>query len=304
MMATQSEAHREWHLNSGVPMGQPGCPQDACHPIEDFEPPTVKCGNKAAHDGEPGYHYSAAEVRQCYASTGRFGEAVLSSGQVLAEARHDHDTRMSGLREAAEDHRVWHSTGPRADMGHWEARCPGPQFCVVAALRTEPAEEAGASLARMRAREAEEAERKRREAAARYAAWRTIPVGTGDYANYALHTGEGVVLYQVQRPSTGQYAGKTYVKRHSGDNLLRMGWAEAGIALDRIAADPMAAAVLYGRSASRCAICHRRLTDDKAKGPDGLTSIQRGIGPKCYQRVGGAARVIEDRTPQAGEFEY
>lgn len=33
-MATMSDAHREWHLNSGVPMGQPGCPQDACHPPE------------------------------------------------------------------------------------------------------------------------------------------------------------------------------------------------------------------------------------------------------------------------------
>jgi hypothetical protein len=32
--ATESEAHVEWHLNSGVPMGTPGCPQDACH-IED-----------------------------------------------------------------------------------------------------------------------------------------------------------------------------------------------------------------------------------------------------------------------------
>jgi hypothetical protein len=30
--ATPSEAHAEWHRNAGVPMGQPGCPQDACHP--------------------------------------------------------------------------------------------------------------------------------------------------------------------------------------------------------------------------------------------------------------------------------
>lgn len=29
--ATMSEAHSEWHRNSGVPMGTPGCPQDACH---------------------------------------------------------------------------------------------------------------------------------------------------------------------------------------------------------------------------------------------------------------------------------
>lgn len=31
MLATPCEAHAEWHLNSGVPMGLPGCPQDACH---------------------------------------------------------------------------------------------------------------------------------------------------------------------------------------------------------------------------------------------------------------------------------
>jgi hypothetical protein len=57
MLATMSDAHREWHLNSGVPMGTPGCPQDACHPIYDYDEETdtysrpddspaalVKCG--------------------------------------------------------------------------------------------------------------------------------------------------------------------------------------------------------------------------------------------------------------------
>lgn len=33
-LATESEAHAEWHRNAGVPMGTPGCPQDACHPDE------------------------------------------------------------------------------------------------------------------------------------------------------------------------------------------------------------------------------------------------------------------------------
>ena len=33
-LATPEEAHREWHANTRVPMGQPGCPQDACHPEE------------------------------------------------------------------------------------------------------------------------------------------------------------------------------------------------------------------------------------------------------------------------------
>jgi hypothetical protein len=31
MYATESDAHYEWHHNSGIPVGQPGCPQDACH---------------------------------------------------------------------------------------------------------------------------------------------------------------------------------------------------------------------------------------------------------------------------------
>lgn len=35
--ATESEAHAEWHRNAGVPMGQPGCPQDACHGDEFYD---------------------------------------------------------------------------------------------------------------------------------------------------------------------------------------------------------------------------------------------------------------------------
>ena len=37
MMATMADAHREWHWNTGVPIGQAGCPQDACHPHDDYE---------------------------------------------------------------------------------------------------------------------------------------------------------------------------------------------------------------------------------------------------------------------------
>ncbi len=34
-MNYEDAAHAEWHRNSGVPMGTPGCPQDACHPDDD-----------------------------------------------------------------------------------------------------------------------------------------------------------------------------------------------------------------------------------------------------------------------------
>lgn len=42
-LASESEAHAEWHRNSGVPMGTPGCPQDACH-LDDDGPPTGPIG--------------------------------------------------------------------------------------------------------------------------------------------------------------------------------------------------------------------------------------------------------------------
>jgi len=43
--ATEAEAHAEWHLNAGVPMGTPGCPWDACHDDDwhDDEPDPDEC---------------------------------------------------------------------------------------------------------------------------------------------------------------------------------------------------------------------------------------------------------------------
>ena len=51
--ATPSEAHAEWHLNAGVPMGMPGCPWDACH-LPDPDPEvSMACGY--CHDRHWGY---------------------------------------------------------------------------------------------------------------------------------------------------------------------------------------------------------------------------------------------------------
>jgi len=38
-MATEADAHREWHRNTGVPMGTPGCPQDACFGPDEWDGP-------------------------------------------------------------------------------------------------------------------------------------------------------------------------------------------------------------------------------------------------------------------------
>ena len=67
-LATMGDAHREWHLNAGVPMGTPGCPQDACHPPDDeyWVPETesgVRCGN---HGRSRVFHATVADVKECF----------------------------------------------------------------------------------------------------------------------------------------------------------------------------------------------------------------------------------------------
>ena len=43
-LATMADAHLEWHRNSGLPVGYPGCPQDACH-LPDPDPEvSMACG--------------------------------------------------------------------------------------------------------------------------------------------------------------------------------------------------------------------------------------------------------------------
>jgi len=120
-----------------------------------------------------------------------------------------------------------------------------------------------------------------------YAEWRKIPVGAYDTAYYALRTHDGHIgFFRVRRPSTGKYAGKTYVDRQSGDNFERLTFREVCLVLNKIAVSPLDAAVLYGKEIQQCAMCHRSLTDDTNRGKDGLTSLERGIGPDCAKKVG------------------
>ena len=50
--ATPSEAHAEWHRNAGVPIGTPGCPQDACHDDDDQDQGDAFGSLPAADPGE------------------------------------------------------------------------------------------------------------------------------------------------------------------------------------------------------------------------------------------------------------
>ena len=69
--ATEAEAHVEWHLNSGVPMGTPGCPQDACHDEPDDyddEPPYGSFPEESGAEDLRGAPYSEA-LREAGART-------------------------------------------------------------------------------------------------------------------------------------------------------------------------------------------------------------------------------------------
>lgn len=42
----------------------------------------------------------------------------------------------------------------------------------------------------------------------------------------------------------------------------------------------------YGKRTGICGVCGRTLTNDDKPGPDGLTSVDRGIGPVCAELLG------------------
>lgn len=79
--ATMADAHREWHLNSGNPMGTPGCPQDACH----FEYP--QCGTCGGYEDDctcPPVEYDMSTIPHLwdydepdpYAGTGAYDDGI------------------------------------------------------------------------------------------------------------------------------------------------------------------------------------------------------------------------------------
>lgn len=97
---------------------------------------------------------------------------------------------------------------------------------------------------------------------------------------YAVTADDGtVLLYKVDRPTEGKFAGWTFVKwvRENGyESALRKPQAERVLA--RIAENPMDALVAYGRRTGVCGVCGRKLTDPE--------SVEQGIGPVCASKVG------------------
>lgn len=113
--------------------------------------------------------------------------------------------------------------------------------------------------------------------------------------NYADPTSAGDLKIEVRR-GEDDFEGLIYVS-----DAAVYGWhSEYGVQipdstyrgkvaghLAAIVADPIGAAARYGQLTSSCGICGRALEDGKPNGSDGLSSLERGIGPVCWKKLQG-----------------
>lgn len=101
-----------------------------------------------------------------------------------------------------------------------------------------------------------------------------VPAG-----RYAVETEEGhLAFYKVDRPTEGRWAGYTFVKLQVSDDEQRLPSraAEQGV-LRKIAEDPQAAMLRYGREIGSCGHCGRTLTNEESR--------EAGIGPVCRAKM-------------------
>jgi Family of unknown function (DUF6011) len=102
--------------------------------------------------------------------------------------------------------------------------------------------------------------------------WPKVPAG-----RYAVPNQVDVLqFYTVDCPTEGRWAGYTFLSVWASDEKHPIRNTETKLAiLNKIAADPKAAAERFGQEIGRCGICGRTLTD--------ATSRSIGIGPVCRE---------------------
>lgn len=102
-------------------------------------------------------------------------------------------------------------------------------------------------------------------------------VPSGHYA-IESHGDNDLMFVRVDRPTTGAYAGRTFVKIIVGgkpDRNLPAGQVPSVLARI-VAAGITEAGRLYGQQIGRCCACNRTLTDEESR--------RLGIGPECRKR--------------------
>lgn len=102
-----------------------------------------------------------------------------------------------------------------------------------------------------------------------------IPAG-----RYAVTGEEGqTVFVRIDRPTEGEWKGRTFVKVQAGSDLHRVSRSTSFALQNKILADGIKEAMLrYGREIGACGACGRTLTDEASR--------EAGIGPVCRGKLG------------------
>lgn len=103
-----------------------------------------------------------------------------------------------------------------------------------------------------------------------------VPAG-----HYAITAKDGThtVFYRVDRPTSGRWAGRTFVKLQLSDSYERVRYDHVAGILSRIREDGIESAMRrYGLELGRCGRCNRTLTNELSR--------QLGIGPVCRGEMG------------------
>lgn len=103
-------------------------------------------------------------------------------------------------------------------------------------------------------------------------------VPAGHYATKSLTGNNDLDFWRVDRPTEGQWKGRTFVKRVIGGrpNAPVRGRTMFAALEAILAAGIEEAGTLYGTTLGQCRICNRHLTDE--------TSRALGIGPDCRSK--------------------
>lgn len=101
----------------------------------------------------------------------------------------------------------------------------------------------------------------------------TVPAG-----KFAVHVGDEVVRYQIDRPDTGKWAGWLFIKliEHNSTTPIRDADEKAAILAAIEGMGALESTKLYGKTTGVCGMCGKTLTD-----PDSVTA---GIGPVCEKK--------------------
>jgi hypothetical protein len=96
---------------------------------------------------------------------------------------------------------------------------------------------------------------------------------------YAVEVSSGSMLVEVTKPTSGPWAGYTFVKTVPLMAEVTAEPIKGRVAVEVLKAideNPRGCAGMYGRITGKCGMCNRRLSDP--------TSISLGIGPECMSR--------------------